>query len=463
MFDLSSTEFAPPPAEKPSPLQAPRTWRDSLVVKLICIAILVLALLIPLAMVQSLVFERQARLREVEAEIARSWGSAQTLAGPVIQVPYSYFAGSANGVETFAWDIAYLLPSELVIEGKVTPGTRSRGPFEVIVYRSDLRIRGKFRRGDLDLSKANEIDWAAARLVVGIPDLRGIRRDLALEWGERRVPFRPGTTGELATAGIHALISDFGAVPNEREVPFAFDLDLAGTGSLRFLPYGERTAVALRSTWPSPGFVGAFLPSTHEVGKKGFHANWATSYFGRGYPQSFMGRELANLSAQIQGSSFGVEFVETADGYQQVERSVKYGLLFILLTFATYFLFEVFHPFSVHPVQYLLVGAALSLFYLLLLSVAEHLAFALAYGLAAGAIVLLLGAYSATVLQGVGRAVSFAAVLSFLYGYLYVLLQAEDYALLLGSVGLLVILALIMFVTRRIDWYAGRPARSASR
>jgi inner membrane protein len=236
-------------------------------------------------------------------------------------------------------------------------------------------------------------------------------------------------------------------------IPFSLSVSLAGSSGLRMMPFGRQTRLALRSTWASPSFSGAFLPESRRVGKDGFNATWNVSHYGRSFPQSWSSVQTASLASAINGSAFGVDFVQPVDVYQQTERSVKYGALFLVLTFVTFFLFELFQPIRVYPVQYLMVGSALCLFYVLLLSIAEQLAFGVAYLVAAGATVTLLGSYAAAVLRSKGRAAVFAGVLALLYGYLFVLLQAEDYALLLGSIGLFLILALVMLITRRVDWY----------
>lgn len=222
-----------------------------------------------------------------------------------------------------------------------------------------------------------------------------------------------------------------------------------------------------------PGQLHAFLPVSRRVGGTGFDARWSVSWFGRSYPQQWRkedqndsqilheGEPVSAFSREVDASAFGVELFLPVDAYKKTERSVKYGVLFILLTFVTFFLYEVFNPFQLHPVQYLLVGAALCLFYLLLLSISEHAPFGFAYVAASTATVLLIGGYSAAILRGRLRAVVMTIVLGFLYGYLYVLLQLEDYALLLGAIGLFLILALVMFVTRKVDWYGPRKGRAA--
>ncbi len=456
-----------------------RTWRDSKMVKVIGVGILVLLLLIPLAMVRGLVSERQERQLSVERDLAAIWGAAQTVGGPVLSIPYD----SLCEVQTAATNrqvitsfqtcekLGHFLPETLRIDGPVKPEVRSRGIFDVVVYRTDLRLQGTFappRFEDLSTEASlgsgpiGTVHWERASLGIGIPDLRGIRGRVDLDWQGKRVPFAPGVADpSLWTSGLRAPLRLDGAAGKPAaggRIPFSLSVSLAGSSGLRVLPFGRQTGLALRSTWASPSFSGAFLPDTRRVGEDGFNATWNVSYYGRSFPQSWSSSQTGNLAAEIAGSSFGVDFVQPVDVYQQTERSVKYGALFLVLTFVTFFLFELFQPIRVHPVQYLMVGSALCLFYVLLLSIAEQVAFGIAYLVAGGATVALLGLYAAAVLRGIQRAVLFAGVLGLLYGYLYVLLQAEDYALLLGSIGLFLILALVMLITRRVDWYGGGVA-----
>ena len=461
-------------------LERRRTWRDSKLVKVIGVGILVLLLLIPLAMVRGLVGERQQRQLSVEQELAAIWGAAQTVAGPVLSIPYDSLCEvqttAANGQVVTSFQpcekIGHFLPETLSVDGPVTPELRSRGIFDVVVYRTDLRLQGTFappkfdelaRDAAVGAGPIGKVHWERASLSVGIPDLRGIRGRVDLDWQGQRVPFAPGVVDpSLWTAGLRAplRLDTAAGKPAEGRIPFSFSVSLAGSSGLNLLPFGRQTRLALRSPWQSPSFSGAFLPESRRVGKDGFNATWNVSYYGRSFPQNWSSVQTASLAAAINGSAFGVDFVQPVDVYQQTERSVKYGALFLVLTFVTFFLFELFQPIRVHPVQYLMVGSALCLFYVLLLSIAEQLAFGVAYLVAAGATVSLLGAYVAAVLRSKRRAGVFAGVLALLYGYLYVLLQAEDYALLLGSIGLFLILALVMLITRRVDWYGSATAPS---
>jgi inner membrane protein len=440
--------------------------------RMLVVGVLMLLLMIPLAMVRSLIFERQQRRDEVVQEVASTWGESQTVGGPLLTVPFQVHGKDEKGNATTWTDQVHFLPETLKVEGRIEPERRSRGIFEVILYRSDLRLTGTFARPDFSQWRVatGDILWEDSVLTIGVPDMRGIRRNVRLDWQGRNLPLSPGgAESGVWSSGLRSRVPGLAAQAGET-LAFTLDLGIDGSGALRFVPLGKQNTVALRSSWPDPKFVGAFLPEERRITGTGFDALWNVSYFGRGYPQRWLASEsnqvlrtpqgVPTADGALQASAFGVELFLPVDVYQKTERSVKYAVLFLLLTFLTFFLYEVFSPFSLHPMQYLLVGSALCLFYLLLLSISEHAPFGLAYTVASAAIVLLISGYSLAILRGRLRALVMAGVLGLLYGYLYVLLQAEDYALILGSIGLFLILALVMYVTRRIDWYAPRPGRA---
>lgn len=446
-----------------NPFQAAerRPLRSSPFWKLFVIGFLILLLWIPLTIVRSLISEREARLSVVSNEVAATWGYSQTLGGPVLTVPYLVPVRGPKGEINRIRQMAHFLPESLKVEGAVAPERRSRGIFETVVYQADLRSSGTFLRPrfeEWDIAP-DDILWKEAFLTIGVSDMRGIRRGTVFHWGDRALPVSPGG-GEsgIWQTGLRVPVPDLAAAEPGTVYPFRFDLSLDGSVSLSFLPFGKQTTVALRSSWPDPSFAGAFLPESRKVGKDGFQAVWNVAYFGRSYPQQWRSPDTERLApaSALHTSAFGVEMYLPVDVYQKTERSVKYGLLFLILTFLTFFLYEVFSPFALHPVQYLLVGSALCLFYLLLLSISEHVPFGISYAVASAATIALIGGYSWAILRGARRALVMSGVLALLYGYLYVLLQSEDYALLLGSVGLFLILALVMYVTRGIDWYGAR-------
>jgi inner membrane protein len=287
-------------------------------------------------------------------------------------------------------------------------------------------------------------------LVVGISDTRAIQKETAVTWSGTAIPFVPSTGAyQDAEAGIHTTV----AFPEGTDsAEFSVPLTLNGSQGIFFAPFGQITTVELKSNYPHPSFQGNWLPGDRTVSDAGFEAKWSIPFLGRSFPQSWT--STGELREAIDASQFGVAFLNPVDHYRMAERSVKYAALFILLTFATLWLFEVRAGVRVHPIQFLMLGGALCLFYLLLLALSEHIAFLLAYVLASIAVIGMVAAYGIVVLRGLHRALAVASGVALLYAYLYVLLVNEDYALLMGSIGLFLILGLIMYATRGIDWYS---------
>jgi len=419
---------------------------------------LALLLLVPLAWVQGIVSERAARRTEAIGEVSMTWGAAQTVGGPVLAVPYTVTWIDNAGRRQTASVRAYTLPRAIQIDGQVATELRRRGIFEVPVYRTTLKVTGTFARPDLKWVRPvpDHIDWDQATLQMGVSDPHGIVRRASLQWGDQEVPFTGG--GEdvgVFAASLHASLPTLDPSAGDADVPFAYTLELNGTKDLRFLPAAGETTVALRSPWPHPSFWGTALPETRTVAGSGFTANWRVQDFGRPYPSQWTGADMNRdrLSTLAAGSAFGVSLIQPVDIYQQAERAVKYAVLFVVLTFLVFFLWEIFSATLLHPMQYAFVGFAMCVFYLLLVSISEHMGFDRAYLIASSVTTLLIGGYAWSVLQGFTRGVSVLGALGTLYGFLYLLLRLEDYALLAGSIALFVILAFVMFVTRRMNWY----------
>ncbi len=432
--------------------------RHSAIARLMVMAVLTLGLLIPIGWVYSIVRERSSRRDEAVREVSATWGGPQTFAGVVLSVPYAYTEADAYGRPQRLTAFAHLVPRELQVDVALHTERRHRGIVDVIVYRSDVNVRGRFRHRTLDWIRPapDRIDWSDATLSVGLSDPRGLSRRAVVTWNGREEPFAGGVANVgLFTNGIHARLTGQTAPEPDSETPFAFTLSLNGTREMRFLPASEETTVVLQSEWPHPSFIGSPLPEQPEVRPTGFRARWQVPDFGRAFPGRWTSLELKDtpLSERARASLFGVDLIQPVDIYQQAERAVKYAVLFFGLTFLVFFLWEIFRSTLLHPVQYAFVGFALCVFYLLLVSISEHAGFDIAYGVASAAITLLIGGYSRAVLRGTRQAGSVAGSLAALYAFLYLLLRLEDYALLAGSVGLLVVLAFLMFVTRGMDWY----------
>jgi len=444
-------------------IQENRNW--STVFKMILIGVLLLVFLIPLQMIRALIEERDMTRLEAEGEVIAKWGGEQIIAGPVVVVPYlKRVKGEEDKTEEYI-EQAYFLPDTLQITGLVETDERNRGIFEVTVYTADLQIRGTFSEPDFNDWRIADQDifWEDASLVVELPDMRGLQERVTLQWDSQAIAFSAdqGEVG-LFNGEIRAPLDRISLRPGARRAAssegaagtshtFAFDIQLQGGRSLGFVPLGGATRVQLSSTWPSPSFDGAFLPSDRSVGEEGFDASWYVLSLNRGFGQRWLRGQVESYA--FLDSVFSVELMIPVDTYLKTLRSVKYGILFVLLPFLIFFLFEVAGSRRIHPFQYLLVGLAVCLFYLLLVSVSEHLSFDWTYLLASVATTALITFYSSAVLDAWRRAWIMFLVLASGYLFLYAALKSEDYALLIGSLGLFVILAGVMVLTRRIDWY----------
>lgn len=419
--------------------------RNSLGLKVFFTGFLVLVLLIPTLMVQGLVRERKSTLRNAQTEVSQKWGLQQTITGPILTVPYKNFYNRTN----FNIQKAHFLPDSLNVKGDLDSEVRSRGIFDVPLYSADLNISGSFSFPDfseLNVSGYNVL-WDQAYLSFGISDMRGLKEQLSANWNEEVLEFRPGLPeGAGFKSGLSLPIKNL----NSRvgHYGFSFDLKLNGSQEVQFVPMGRETNMLLSSNWASPSFNGAFLPTEHEITDEGFTARWKVLDLNRNYPQVWN-----NKSYYTSESRFGLKLLMPVDTYQQTTRSIKYAVLFIVLTFLTFFLIEILNKVKIHPIQYLLVGFAIVLFYLLLLSLSEHINFDLSYILASVGIIGMVSAYTAAILHKKAMAILLFVVLTGLYVYLYVLLQLQDYSLLLGSLGLFLTLATVMFLTRKVDWY----------
>jgi len=432
----------------------------SVTFKVLGIAVLALLMLIPLGQVNDLVREREGRAGEATAQIASRWGGQQLVGGPVLVVPVRY--QQQQGKELVSMETTvYLLPDRLAVHATLAPELRRYGLYETPVYLAELGIEGRFSSADIAALAApgQEPQWQRAELRVPVADVRGIRRVSALRVGERELNFRPGGGGIAGIAAVAApLPLDPAALPPQ--LPFAFELTLAGSERFAALPLARQTELRVGGAWPDPGFDGAFLPATRRVDAGGFEASWQVLDLNRRIAQRWSESEASSLS--IADSSFGVSLMRPAGAYQQNVRAGKYGVLFIALTFVAFFLFEVLRGLRVHAVQYLLVGIALCTFYVVLLALSEQIGFGFAYLAAACATVALVGGYAAAVLAERRSGLILGGLLGLIYALLYGLVISEDYALLMGALALLAAVAALMMLTRRVDWYAmGPTARGA--
>jgi inner membrane protein len=442
--------------EPPTFFERANRWlRESITVKLVSIGFLLLLLLIPSFMIESLINERDGLRSLAIGEVSSKWGNQQSVTALVLTVPYLTTVTNELGQLTQTTAYAHFLPDKVDVKGELFPETRYRGIYEVVVYRSELAVSGLMPQPDFsEWSIAPEkILWKDAFVSLGVSDMQGIKESIGLQWNNQQLAFGPGIeTNDVIESGVSVrtpLPAPTGARDSTGGFRFSFKLNLNGSTLLYFAPLGKETTVSLASKWPSPSFGGAALPDQRQVTADGFQAQWRRLHLNRNYPQKNRGV----MGPQVRQSEFGVELMVPVDQYQKSTRAVKYAILILGLTFMVFFFAEVLNKRRIHPFQYILVGLALCIFYTLLVSLSEHFGFNVAYLLSALAVVVLVTAYCTSVFANGRLALLTGGVLALLYGFMYTLLQLEDYALLMGSVGLFVVLAVIMYLSRQIDWY----------
>lgn len=435
--------------------------------KILLVLGLTLAILVPLTLVRGVIHERKAYRAQAVAEVAASHGGAQRLAGPVLVVPYTDRVEAveidARGIERCVvreqagrWTF---FPKRMDVDGRLKAGERKRGLYPVRVYEWNARTNARF---DVELPASPLAGTTTRRigtpvLVVGVSDVRGVVGTPTLRVDGRALAVREGL-GAFKGAGLHATLPV--PAPGAR-IAFdaVLDLTLAGTESLRVVPVAQDNDIALAGNWPHPKFSGT-LPRTRRVSDAGFEARWqVASLATRAQAQYAEAMDTEGEGANLDAVQ--VELIDPVDIYTLADRATKYGLLFVLLTFVGFFLFELIRALPIHPIQYALVGLALAIFFLLLVSLSEHVSFGIAYLVASVACIGLIGFYLSAVLRSPLRAAGFTAMLATLYGALYGLLVSEDNALVLGAGLLFVVLAAVMAVTRKVDWYAMSLPRAA--
>lgn len=422
--------------------------KSSVTLKIVSVGILILVLLLPASMIKNLIRERQTRRDSVVREIGEKWGASQTITGPFITIPFKTFFKDEAGKIQYDLNYLHILPETLNITGEIDPQVRYRSLFEAVVYNAKLNFTGNFKlpsSSQLNID-SNNILWNKAYLSLGITDMRGIQDKIDIVFNKTVYNANPGLkTTDLAEAGVSTQLKRLS--PNEAN-SFSFDLNLNGSEQVRFIPVGESNSVQINSNWASPSFNGAFLPVSREVDKDGFSATWKVLHLNRNYPQFWEGAHY-----KVTPSSFGMKLILTADIYQKSMRLAKYSIMFLVFTFLTFFFSEVINKQRIHPIQYLFIGMAILIFYILVLSLSEHIHFNYAYILSAISITLIISGYAKAIVANSRFALTILGLLTILYGYLFIVLQLEDYALILGSVGLLFIIAIVMYMTRQINWY----------
>lgn len=439
-------------AALPPPL--PNAGSLRLAAKAAFVGFLTLLLLIPLAMINGTIRERQAYRDLAVQSVAESYAGPQSLAGPVLVLPYvdevQVQSTNADGepvtrIEKRRQRLLWF-PATLRMDGRLLPAVRKRGLHQVRVYELRSTIDAQFRVSVPATPAGVRRHFGQPVLSFAIADVRGLVGAPVLQVEGRRVRLAQGSGNPASAGGLHAALA-----PVEAGTRLAFGLrfasTLGGTESLRIAPVADSNRIDLSSSWPHPQFGGRFLPRERQVDGTGFRARWELSSLAAGTQQQLRAGEAAP-------DALAVSLVDPVNAYSQADRASKYGVLFVVLTFVGFFMFELVRGMRIHPIQYALVGLALAIFFLLLIALSEHLAFGLAYLLASVACLGLLAAYTGAILRSAWRGTAFAGGLGLLYAALYGLLVSEDNALVLGALMLFAILATLMLATRKVDWYA---------
>jgi inner membrane protein len=423
-------------------------FSQSLTVKAIIITVLTLLLLIPNVMIQSLIWERKERSIETINKINEKWSQAQTVCGPILTIPYTTrYLDKDKKTYTQQHEI-HITPENLNIFARLYPEERHYGIYKTILYKSEIHINGQFAALNKLKIDNSAIHFDKAYLSLGLSDLRGVTNQLEFRLNDQSYIAEIGNKANQMNMSLIVDLKNLIQAASEETLHYECKLNLNGSSEINFIPIGNTSKVVIEGAWKSPGFIGSFSPE-YTLDDNSFKAHWSILGFNRNIPEEWTDNDIKHFDQ----TSFGVNLVDVVDHYQQNMRSAKYSLMFIALTFVVFFFVEVLTKKRIHPIQYLLVGVALILFYSLLLSISEQTNFAIAYLIASAATIALITAYTSSIFRDKMQTGMLSLMLVILYVFLYVILQLEDVALLIGSVGLFIILGVIMYFSRKIKWY----------
>lgn len=433
--------------------------RNSITARMLVVGFLLVVLLIPLQFVKELIYERSYRQAEVIREINDKWGNEVTLSGPILKIPYNTYKEDKiynekkKKIEIVTETIvkyAYVLPETLKINADVQTEPLNRSIYESIVYTSQIGFEGAFIPIDFteqDIKK-DDIVWQKSTLLFQTSNIKGIKSSLDVSFNGTTLEMTPKFDASYLNTIQSKPIKDLASF-NASDMSFQFDVKINGSENIRFIPIGKETIVDMNSNWHSPSFDGMYLPAndSKEITPNGFKAHWEVYQLNRQFEQQFFGN-----FPDLTRFSFGTSLVIPVDQYTKTERTAKYGFMVIGLTLLVFLMIQIGSKLYIHPFQYVMIGLALVMFYTLLISITEHSSFLKAYVVAAAAVLALVTIYSKLILKGFKFSLLVGASLASLYGFIYVIIQLENYALLVGSIGLFAILAIIMFASRKIDW-----------
>ena len=443
--------------------------KTSITARLIMVGILTLLLLVPLSLIESLIYERSQRQQKVVSEINQKWGNEVLIYGPILKIPYFTYKEKTfknkNTKKVYTETVeetnyAYFFPENLKITSNINPEKKSYGIYETAVYKSEMNISGSFNKPDfseLDI-KDEQIIWNKAKILLETSNLKGVNDKVSINLNKINYTFSSKYNGTKDQAYneviMHKLESKFLDkldLSKTKNINFDLQLNMKGSKQIRFIPIGKETNAQITSNWKTANFFGEFLPyNDDKITDNGFNAQWKILDINRPFSQQHF-----NYLPKLTEFAFGVNFMIPVDEYKKSERSVKYGFLVISLTFLIFFLIQTMSKIDIHPFQYLMIGIALTMFYSLLVSISEHSNFLKAYLIAGTSVIILITLYANSILKVAKFPIFIGASLTVLYSFIYVIIQLENYALLVGSIGLFLILASVMYVSRKIDWSNG--------
>jgi inner membrane protein len=432
--------------------------KESVTVKLIFIGVLIVVLLIPSSLINNLITERASRQDDMMKDVSDKWSGSQLIMGPVLVIPYKKQVGHIDTAHKLinkeVIENLYILPDNLHIKAGLTTQILHRGIFDVAVYNSLVKVSGNFSKADLNsLSLTpDQLMLNKAHIVFSISDLKGLKNNPVMKSGSQVLNVEPVFDNSAVFGdGLQAAIDLTGA--KDGEVPFEYNLDLKGSEELSFLHLGKTTDVQAGGNWANPSFDGRSLPDERKVDQNGFTASWKMLYYNRPFPQQWVDdSKLLTDNKKLADATFGIKLRLPVDQYQKTMRTSKYAILVILLTFISLFLTEVIRKQSIHLFNYILIGAAMIIYYSLLLSFSEQIGYNWAYLVASVSTIALIATFIASLLKNRIAAVLFAFILSVFYTFIFVIIQLEDLSLLIGSIALFIIVGVLMYFSRKINW-----------
>jgi inner membrane protein len=441
--------------------------KNSISARMIMIGILILILLIPLSYIEALINERAERQESVVQEINTKWGNEVLLYGPILKIPYKTYSekiltnSETKKVTTETIEqinYAYFFPNELNISSEINPEVKKRGIYKTSVYKSTMKVNGNFTKPNFNgiETKDKDVLWEKATIIIKTSNLKGINNQVEIMLNNNSYNFVPKYEAQeknfyqselqLHKLETNYLKKEFSTSKTNHE--FAINIAVSGSKQFTIIPIGKETQLNVKSNWKTANFIGSFLPqNSDKITEQGFNANWKVLHINRPFSQEYF-KSLPNLKEY----AFGVNFMIPVDEYQKSQRSAKYGFLVIALTFLFFFLIQSISKIPIHPFQYLMIGIALTMFYTLLISISEHSNFLNAYLISGSSVILLIVLYSKSILKTLKFPIFIGLSLTALYTFIYVIIQLENYALLVGSIGLFLILSIVMYTSRKIDW-----------